>query len=124
MSQQLCICVCLCVGLSGSKCPTQRVTDHTCAVVQLNVHLKPGTSCGHFLSCFGAHKTMLFPQEAGHPLSFPPALSFPHHRLGLWDHGQWHYDSSNYSQRRGCDAVFFCLYLIDWHGLNVMHQRS
>lgn len=77
-----------------------RVTNYTCAVVQLNARLKPEASYGHFLSCFGAQKTMLFPQEAGHPLSFPPAWSFHRHLLGLWDHG--HYDSTKYPGNRGC----------------------
>lgn len=57
---------------------------------------------------------MLFPQEAGHPLSFPPAPSFPHHLLGLWDHG--HYDSTNYSGNHGCRSGFSVYFFIDWYG--------
>lgn len=91
-----------------------RLTNFTCAVVQLNVSLKPEASYGHFLSCFGAQKTMLFPQEAGHPLSFPPALSFPHHLLGLWDHG--HYDSTNHFRNRGSRSEFSVYFFVDWHG--------
>lgn len=114
VSQRFCICVCVCVLVCHCKCPTQRVTNSTCAVFQLKAHLKPRTSYSHFLSCFGVQKTMLFPQEAGHPLSFPPALSFPHHLLGLWDHG--HYDSTNCSGKRRCSTVFFVYFFIAWHG--------
>lgn len=74
VSQRFRICVCVYVLVCHCKCPAQRVTNSTCAVFQLKARLKPRTSYSHFLSCFGAQKTMLFPQEAGHPLSFPPPL--------------------------------------------------
>lgn len=122
MSQRVCMCFILCVlvchVLAYCKRPSQGETTFTYALGQLSAFLNPGASCGHFLSCFGAQKTMLFPQEAGHPLSFPPAPSSPHHLSGPWDHG--HYDCNNYSGRRGseyCDLILLTVGLLSFLSL-------
>lgn len=50
-----------------------RVTNYTCAVVQLNARLNPEASYGHFLSCFGAQRRCFFLRK--------PAIPFPFHQL-------------------------------------------
>lgn len=122
MPQRCCMCFNICVSLSRTV--SQGVTTFTYALGQLNAFLSPGASCGHFLSCFGAQKTMLFPQEAGHPLSFPPTLSSPHHLSDPWDHG--HYDCNNYSGSRSFQLQACCNFFVYWFrdGTHFIHVTN